>query len=125
MPPAASPPAPICYLEIPAPVPKESAEFYGKVFGWTASPSGLTELNYWMFQTGDGQLMGGFDSEKPVQSGGMIFYIKVTDIDLTLKAIEEAGGTICSAKEAVGGSYGFTGIFRDPAGNTIGLWSQE
>lgn len=125
MPTAISQPAPVCYLEIPAPSPKESAAFYGAVFGWACSPSTLTDLNYWMFNTGENQLAGGFTPEKRVQQDGIIFYIKVADIDTTLKNIETAGGTIGSAKEAVGGDYGFTAVFQDPAGNKVGLWSQD
>lgn len=118
-------PSPVCYLEIPAPSPKDSAEFYAAVFAWVINPSSLTDLNYWMFNTGENQLAGGFCTERAVQPDGIIFYISVSDIHSTLKTIQEKGGTLCSEKEAVGGDYGFTATFKDPAGNRVGLWSQN
>ena len=116
--------APICYIEIPAPNPAKSAAFYSAVFGWQCEASKLSELDYWMFNTGEAQLQGGFTAEKPVQQGGIIFYISVEDIDGTLRQIEVHGGTIVFPKEAIGGEYGFTATFKDPNGNQIGLWTK-
>lgn len=120
--------APICYIEIPSPQPEEAAEFYARVFGWTTNPSSLDSMadsKYYMFNTGEGQLMGGFTSFKTVQKGGIIFYIRVDDIDSVLQKVEQAGGLIVSRKEAVGGEYGFTATFKDPSGNEVGLWSDK
>ena len=117
--------APICYIEIPSPDPPQSAAFYRAVFGWTAEPSALSQSRYWMFQTGKGQLTGGFDASKQVQENGIVLYISVDDIDLSLKAVGSSGGTVVTAKESIGGGYGFTAMFKDPHGNLIGLFASK
>lgn len=118
-------PAPICYLEIPAPSIEKAGSFYRSVFAWKIQPSSLTNQQYWMFETGEGSLMGGLDTTKAVQEGGIIFYIKVEDIAAMLKAIDQAGGSMVAAKEDIGGGYGFSAVFKDPNGNRIGLWSKS
>jgi len=115
----------ICYVEIPATNPEKAAGFYNAVFGWTAKPSSLTEMNYWMFETTAGGMLGGFDGSKPVREDGMTFFINVSDIDHTLSQIQKAGGTVECLKEQIGGGYGFSATFRDNQGNRIGLWSDK
>ncbi len=115
--------APICYVEIPSTGPSHSAAFYKSVFGWESEESGLTDSKYWTFKTGDGQLMGGFDASKDAAVGGILFYIKVDDIALTLSSIDRAGSTTIRNKSAVGGEFGFTATFADPSGNHVGLWA--
>lgn len=118
-------PNPICYVEIPAPDPAAAAKFYNDVFGWSAEPSNLTDSGYWMFQTGEGQLLGGFNSEAPVNERGIIFYVNVESIEIALQRIEEHGGKVALAKEDIGGGYGYSAIFCDPSGNQIGLWCKN
>lgn len=118
-------PSSICYVEIPAPKLKESGAFYRDVFGWEISLSQLSSQEYWMFNTGKGQLMGGLDPCKPVQNGGVILYLKVVDIDSTLKRINEAGGAVLRSKFEIGKGYGFSALFKDPSGNHLGLWSES
>lgn len=118
-------PAPICYVEIPAPDIEKAGSFYSSVFGWTVSPSNLGDQPYWMFKAGEGQLMGGFDSSKPVQPGGVILYLKVDNIEAALTLVKEKGGAILREKFDIGGGYGFSAIFKDPNGNHVGLWAER
>ncbi|MBT3982306.1 MAG: VOC family protein [Bacteriovoracaceae bacterium] len=118
-------PASIVYLEIPAPEPKRSAEFYQSLFGWDVSSSNLTDKQYWIFRCGEGQLMGAFDSTKVVSSDGVILYIKVDDIERALAKINSQGGETISGRSEIGGGFGYSAMFRDPNGNTIGLWAKE
>ncbi len=118
-------PASIVYLEIPALEPKRSAEFYQSLFGWVVHSSNLTDKEYWMFRCGDGQLVGAFDSTKVVSSDGVVFYIKVDNIEETLERVNLQGGETINERSEIGGSFGYSAMFRDPNGNTIGLWSKE
>ncbi|MHC4946850.1 MAG: VOC family protein [Planctomycetota bacterium] len=117
-----SQPARICYLEIPAPDVEKAAEFYRSVFGWTITPSNLTEEPYAIFSTGQGELSGGLHPGRPVRAGGVIVYLQVDDIPVTLEAVQAAGGSTVEEKTAIGGDFGFSAVFRDPHGNHVGLW---
>ncbi len=116
-------PATICYLELPAPDIVAAGRFYSSVFGWTITPSDLSERAYWEFSTGEGQLTGGLDPSIPVNSGGVILYLKVSDIVETLQNIRANGGAVVRDKFDIGGGYGFSAIFTDPNGNRLGLFS--
>ena len=118
-------PSAICYVEIPTPDPAAAARFYGEVFGWTAEKSELSDEPYWMFRAGEGGLMGGFTAGEPVREGGVRLYLEVSDIPAALESVRQAGGTVVSGREAVGGDYGYVGVFRDPSGNTVGVWAQK
>ncbi|MBI2900707.1 MAG: VOC family protein [Planctomycetes bacterium] len=113
-------PAPICYLEIPAPDLGKAGTFYHAVFGWTVAPSG----DYRIFRTGENSLEGGLDPRKPVVDGGILIYLKVADIPATLDEVRAAGGSVVQEKTQVGPEWGFFAIFRDPNGNRVGLWSR-
>ena len=116
----------ICYLEIPAPDIKKASTFYASVFDWNVRESDLSDVAYSMFDTGEeGALCGGLDSSKPVQKGGIIFYIKVGNMDAVLAAIKNEGGSVVTGKEDIGGGYGFSAVFEDPNGNHVGLWSDK
>ena len=115
-------PAPIRYVEIPAPDMEKAETFYGTVFGWKMEPSRLSDQKYTMFSTGEGELTGGLDSSRSAMDGGPVLYLQVEDIDTSLESIRRAGGAILRAREDIGGAYGFSAMFRDPNGNVLGLW---
>lgn len=110
----------ICYLEIPANAPADSAKFYGDIFGWTVR------------KRGDGNLA--FDDPSGV-SGTWVAasdrtpdettrtYIMVDDIDATVRQIESAGGRITTKKSAIPGGGHFA-IFTDPVGVEFGLYEE-
>lgn len=118
-------PSPIVYLEIPAPDIEKARVFYSSVFHWKIEDSNLSDQKYCMFTTGENSLMGGLDSRKPVIDGGAIIYIKVSDISSTLESITKSGGSVIREKFDIGGGYGFSGLFKDPNGNHVGLWAKS
>jgi len=91
-------PKPICYFEIPAKMIEEAKKFYSSVFYWKIEESHLTDQKYSMFSTGDDSLIGGLDSTKEASDHGVLIYIKVEDIPLTLQMIENAGGKVIRTK---------------------------
>lgn len=113
----------IVHIEIPAHDVASSRNFYASLFGWE-------------FETFDG---GGIDYSSTSSSsvdiglppvdgemnhaGEVVIYIESPNIDEDLRAIEAAGGTVIIPRREVGGvGMGAIAIFKDPAGNTLGLW---
>jgi predicted enzyme related to lactoylglutathione lyase len=47
--------------------------------------------------------------------------VDVDDIESALADVEAKGGTVVSGKSPVG-DMGWSAYFRDPEGNTLGLW---
>lgn len=115
--------ASICYVEIPAPDIEKAGAFYSSIFGWQIKPSNLSETSYWEFRTGDGQISGGFVQERAPHQGGVLLYLKVEDIESTLRQIEANGGAVTKKRTDIGGSHGFSAFFDDPNGNRMGLYS--
>jgi predicted enzyme related to lactoylglutathione lyase len=111
----------ICYVEIPAPDLKKATAFYGRIFKWKIDDSSTGDA-YAMFQ--DGGHGGGFDPKKQPSDKGVVLYISVKDISGTLKEIASAGGSVVKEKTEIGGDYGFYGLFKDPNGNQVGVWSK-
>jgi len=108
----------ICHIELYARVLEESAQFYGDLFGWKTTPHDLGYL-IWTDPSGNN---GGFTTAGgPVTNPAATFYIKVEDIPGTLRKIEDHGGVIIREKTAINIEHGFYAIFRDPAGNNVGL----
>ena len=112
----------ICYVEIPAPSIEETTNFYKEAFNWEVKPGNFNEHNYWLFDSGDKSISGGFDSRKPVsQNAGVLLYIKVDDIDESLKHVKDAGGDVVKEKFEIHKGFGYSAVFKDPNGNQIGL----
>jgi predicted enzyme related to lactoylglutathione lyase len=111
----------ICYLEIPAGRPEDSARFYSDIFGWQVR------------ERGDGNLA--FDDTAGV-SGTWVresdhtpdertrTYIMVDDITESLKRIASAGGKVLRPRTDIGPDMGAFAVFADPVGNEFGLYEE-
>jgi uncharacterized protein len=101
-----------------------AGEFYGKVVGWTSTPSGQPDVDYRFFSSGDGSMMvdgvGGYMAiTEEMAAGGAqpcwIGYIGVDDVDASVAAILAAGGTeLMPAMDLPG--VGRMAMVADPAG---------
>jgi len=112
----------ICHQEIFARALDESAKFYGDLFGWTTSPHDAGYL-FWKDPGGN---TGGFTTAgAPVTDPAATFYIKVENIPEMLEKVVAHNGVIVRQKTEIGGDNGFYALFRDPAGNNVGLWSAK
>ncbi len=110
------------WVEIPALDLKESPRFYESVFGWKINREHDWE-QYPMFTDTSGRMGGGFiRSERPAGEGTPLLYISVEDIDAILPVIQQHGGTTAKEKTLIGENVGWWASFRDPGGNTIGLY---
>jgi uncharacterized protein len=111
----------ICYLEIPANLAKDSAQFYSDIFGWKVR------------ERGDGNLA--FDDSSGV-SGTWVkesdrtpdevtrVYIMVNNISESLNQIEKAGGKVLTPRTDIGPNMGAFAAFADPVGNEFGLYEE-
>jgi uncharacterized protein len=117
----------VVHFEIPYDDADRARAFYQKAFGWQLMP--LAEMGYTMAMTGPsgdqgpteaGFINGGMmQREEPFTAPNIV--IDVANLEDTLQAVNEAGGTTVSERQPVG-DMGFTAYFRDPEGNLVGLW---
>jgi len=110
----------ICYIEMPATDIARSADFYGKVFGWTIRKRGDGST---AFDDGVGQVSGTWILGRfPMSQPGLLVYIMVDSVAATVDAIVANG---CAIVQPIGADAPeITARFRDPGGNVIGLYQQ-
>ncbi|MGW1681693.1 VOC family protein [Saccharopolyspora sp. NPDC002376] len=93
--------------------------FCGNAFGWTFTDYGLGPA-YVGINGSDGEV-GGFRLTDEVSAGGPLVLLYSDDLDASVQAVRDAGGSV------VQGPYEFPGgrrfHFHDPAGNELGVWS--
>jgi predicted enzyme related to lactoylglutathione lyase len=110
----------ICYLEIPATDVKASADFYTKVFGWRVRERGDGAL---AFDDTAGAVSGTWvRGRAPARDPGMVVYVMVDAIDVTLKKVAGAGGKTVTPRTAIGSGSEAFAMLADPAGNVIGIY---
>lgn len=111
----------IVHIEIPAEDRKASAQFYSQLFDWEIDNS-MDEFNFTMFTAGDGP-GGGFPNiSDGFEAGQVLIYVATPDVDASLEQAEALGGKVVAPKTEIPG-IGWFGIFQDPTGNSIGLYS--
>lgn len=111
----------IVHVEIPAENVEAAGEFYHELFGWKIQP--IPEMDYTMWEAGDGDEYGGFPKVSPENPvGQVLIYIASEDIDADLEKVEELGGKILHEKAEIPGT-GWYGIFQDPTGNVLALYT--
>ena len=110
----------IVHIEIPTKSGKESAEFYEKLFGWHITRD--EELDYTMFDPHEGPGGGFSPLGESVDVGDILIYVSSDDIEADLKKAKELGGSVLMEKSEIPNT-GWFGLFKDPTGNTIGLYT--
>ena len=110
----------IVHVEIPAANVDAAGKFYQELLGWNIQP--MPEMNYVMWESEGGE-SGGFpqvSDENP--AGQVMVYIHSDDIEADLKNVERLGGKVLHAKAEIPGA-GWFGIFQDPTGNVLALYT--
>lgn len=107
----------VAYMQIPAADTAAVANFYRDVFGWTIRGDNHEHRS---FSDATGELIGAFVTNRPVAQPGILPYIYVTGIDAVVASIQDHGGVIVEPPYPEGDLWVST--FRDPAGNTVGIW---
>jgi predicted enzyme related to lactoylglutathione lyase len=110
----------IVHIEIPTKDAKVSANFYEKLFGWHIERD--EDMDYTMFDPHEGP-GGGFSSvDENVKPGDVMIYVNSEDIEADLKKAAELGGSVVQEKMEIP-ETGWFGMFKDPTGNTIALYT--
>ena len=110
----------IVHIEIPSSDFEKSGKFYNALFGWTITP--FPEMNYvtWEPEEGPG---GGFSPiDENTKAGEILVHVASDDIEADLKRAQSLGGTIVRQKSEIP-NIGWWGIFKDPMGNAIALYT--
>lgn len=110
----------ICYVELPATDVSRSAEFYTSVFGWKTR---LRADGQRAFDDAVGEVSGTWVKGRPPSvKPGLLLYVMVDSVALTLKKVVAHGGEIVQPVAA--GAPEVIARFRDPAGNVLGLYEE-
>jgi predicted enzyme related to lactoylglutathione lyase len=106
----------LTYLHIPAADLRQSAAFYGRVFGWK-----IEERNDGLrFADRDGLLIGGFGLGPAQREERLVCFFYVEDIKKAVASAVAAGGEVVAPPSSQPDIH--VARVRDPAGNLIGLW---
>lgn len=103
-------PAPLVFFDIAGPDDDALRAFYNEIFDWTFDEAGQVVVN----------VASPIDAAVRKDPNEKRLYLGVSDIAATLVAIEQAGGSIDVPRFEVPGMV-VLGLFRDPAGNPMGL----
>ena len=102
--------APIVFFDIAGPDLAAQRDFYAQVFGWSPTPDGRVTV------PAATALMGALRAD-PAEK---MLYLGVADVTASLAKIVQQGGAIEAPRFEVSGVV-VLGLFRDPAGNRMGL----
>lgn len=109
------------HIELSAADAKATGKFYGDLFGWKIEED--EELNYVQFGGGEGGGEGGFVSiDENTPAGTVVPYAATDDIEAALAKAESLDATTVMPKTEIPG-VGWFGLFIDPSGNRIGLYT--
>ena len=101
---------PIVFFDIAGPDDKALRNFYCSVFGWEFDQAGQFSVPV------TAPIKGAIRKDPAEQR----IYVGVPDVSATLLLIGQSGGTVDASRFEVPGVV-VLGLFRDPAGNPMGL----
>ncbi|MGE7207112.1 VOC family protein [Sphingomonas sp. NPDC019816] len=92
-------------------------QFYTAVLGWQACDSGIAGIDYRIVATTEGEAIGGLMQRPAGSPGGPVWmgYLPVVDVDESLGAIVEDGGSVLMPAWTIPG-VGRMALVRDPLG---------
>lgn len=105
---------PVVFFDIAGPDESGLHEFYSSIFGWDADQTG-------QFSVEVASPVKAAIRNDPAEKR---IYVAVPDVTAALENIERSGGTIDVPRFEVPGVV-ILGLFRDPAGNPMGLVEME
>jgi hypothetical protein len=115
-------PNPVMHFEVMAAENVDAVRrFYADAFGWKIDANNA--MNYGLVDTGAGGLgiNGGIGVPMPGGPSYATFYVAVEDLAAALARIESLGGKTAMPPMDVPDGKVSIAMFRDPAGNLIGL----
>jgi uncharacterized protein len=117
----------VVHFEIPYDDGDRARAFYEQAFGWQLMS--MPGMGYTLVTSGPSGDQG--PTEPGFINGGMMqrqepftapnIVIDVANLEDALEAVNDAGGTTVSERQAVG-DMGSSAYFKDSEGNLVGLW---
>lgn len=111
----------IDYVELTVTDLEQAKEFYSQAFGWRFNDYGPEYAGIQSPVEGAPEV-GGLSLKQQARSGGPLVLLFSDDLDGSVQAVTEAGGSV------VDGPYDFPGgrrfHFTDPSGNELGVWAE-
>lgn len=129
---ACSEPGTIWWSELLAPETEKVGEFYAKVIGWNTkivdvseqrAPAASPNDRYTIFTSQNKEIAGLMKAKHPDAAQartGWFTYIEVADVDQSISAVEENGGTILQQPVDFPDGNRIA-VVQDPMGHTFGL----
>jgi predicted enzyme related to lactoylglutathione lyase len=111
----------IDYVELNVTDLDAAQSFYGTAFGWRFTSYGPGYAGIRDVDSEDE--VGGLNLNPDVGPGGVLVLLYSADLDGTVTAVRNAGGTIVDEPYAFPGGRRFT--FLDPSGNRLGVWAES
>lgn len=112
--------SPIVFFDIAGPDSDTLSSFYAALFDWEISPDGSVSVDVKSATEVSPSLLGTIRKDPKEK----MLYIGVDNVATKLAQIVEHGGEIDQARFEVPGLV-VLGLFRDPAGNRMGLVEME
>ena len=114
----------IVHVEIAALEPAKAGSFYADLFGWQTVSMPVEGYGEYHTFTTEGGMTGGFPKTdgQGTHPGDVVVYVSTDDIDESLAKATSLGATTLMPKSEISG-MGWIGIFKDPTGNKVGLWT--
>jgi predicted enzyme related to lactoylglutathione lyase len=103
-------------------VPKARA-FYGAVFGWTFTDYAPTFVGFHDTRGARAGEIGAFWQVDEPRGRGPLVHLYSDDLDASLTAVVEAGGTITREPFPFPGGARFH--FEDPCGQELAIWTKQ
>lgn len=111
-----------CWIELFTPDTDAAVEFYGGLFGWTATEPNEEFGGYRMFLHGEQPIAGLMSNDGAAGSpSGWSVYLATDDIAATVDRAKAAGATVVAEPMPVG-DLGHMAVMVDPAGALVGAW---
>jgi predicted enzyme related to lactoylglutathione lyase len=109
----------IIHVELTSTDVDRASAFYAKAFGWTTEASPFIG-GYLVASTGQGDGIDAAIMSREYQQQPAIAWIEVDDLDATLAAVADAGGSAASDPQELPG-VGRLAYVRDPEGTLVGV----
>ncbi|MFI2610074.1 VOC family protein [Kitasatospora sp. NPDC018619] len=108
-----------CWIDLGSPDIPATADFYGKVFGWTFQE--VPEAGGYGFLQKDGRTVGAIGSLDAGARSAWTTYFRTPDADATVNAAEQAGATVRVPPTDVMREGRFAAL-TDPQGAEFSVW---
>jgi uncharacterized protein len=113
------------WIDLSSPDPEASANFYGKLFGWTRSAIPDPDAGgYGMFLLNGKQVAGVGPITNEGQPPAWLTYVATEDAAATTEKAKQAGGKVLMEPMEVMNA-GSMAVLADPTGAVFGLWQPK